>query len=132
PDTRLDKQRAHGACFPKSLALQQIEIFTKSGQTVLDPFLGVGTTLDAAAELGRNGIGIELNGAFARVARKDLKAANARGLSHKVYVDDARNLTQRIQPESVDFVLTSPPYSTLLKSVKGNFAYKWREHSTLD
>jgi hypothetical protein len=27
--------------------------------------------------------------------------------------------------------LTSPPYATLLRTVKGNFAYKWREHSAL-
>jgi len=132
PDTRLEKQRAHGACFPKSLAFQQIEIFTKSGETVLDPFLGVGTTLDAAMELGRNGIGIELNAEFADIAKSDLKYAEELGLSQQVIIDDARNLTQHVRKESVDFILTSPPYSTLLKSVKGNFAYKWREHSTLN
>lgn len=132
PDTRLDKQRAHGACFPKSLAFQQIEIFTKTGETVLDPFLGVGTTLDAAMELGRNGIGIELNPKFAAIAKHDLRFAADLSLSQRVIIDDARNLTRHVKPESVDFILTSPPYSTLLKSVKGNFAYKWREHSTLD
>ncbi|MDX6270023.1 MAG: hypothetical protein QOD28_1246 [Acidobacteriota bacterium] len=132
PDTRLNKQRVHGACFPKSLAFQQIEIFTKAGETVLDPFLGVGTTLDAAMELGRNGIGIELNPEFAEIAKNDLKYAEELSLSQQVIIDDARNLTQHVKKESVDFILTSPPYSTLLKSVKGNFAYKWREHSTLN
>jgi DNA modification methylase len=132
PDTRLEKQRVHGACFPKSLAFQQIEIFTKTGETVLDPFLGVGTTLDAALELGRNGIGIELNPKFAEIAKRDLKYAEELGSSQKIIIDDARNLTKHIKQESVDFILTSPPYSALLKSVKGNFAYKWREHSTLN
>ena len=132
PDTRLEKQRVHGASFPKSLALQQIEIFTRAGDTVLDPFLGVGTTLDAADELGRNGIGIELNEEFASIARGDLDRKPHLGVSQRVIVDDARNLDQHLAPESVDFVLTSPPYSTLLKSIKGNFAYKWREHSTLN
>jgi len=132
PDTRSAKQRTHGACFPKSLAIQQIEIFTKSGDTVLDPFLGVGTTLDAAVELRRNGIGIELNPEFAAIARKDLQRARELNLSHTILVDDSRNLRSLVKAESVDFVLTSPPYSTLLKSVKGNFAYKWREHSTLN
>jgi DNA modification methylase len=132
PDTRSPKQRIHGACFPKSLALQQIEIFTKSGDTVLDPFLGVGTTLDAAVELRRNGIGFELNPEFAAIASKDLQRARELGLSHTIFVDDSRNLARLVKAESVDFILTSPPYSTLLKSVKGNFAYKWREHSTLN
>jgi len=132
PDTRTEKQRAHGACFPKSLALQQIEIFTKRGETVLDPFVGVGTTLDAAMESGRNGIGIELNPKFARLARRDLKHANKLSLSQMIIIDDARNLTAHLQEASIDFILTSPPYSTLLKSVRGNFAYKWREHSTID
>ncbi|HKP45553.1 MAG TPA: DNA methyltransferase [Pyrinomonadaceae bacterium] len=132
PDTRPEKQRNHGACFPKSLALQQIEIYTKANETVLDPFLGVGTTLDAALELKRNGIGVELNRHFADIAKKDLKPARRNGLSHRVIVADARNLSRHIPKESVDFVLTSPPYATLLKSVKGNFAYKWREHSTIN
>ncbi len=132
PDIRSAKQRTHGACFPKSLALQQIEIFTKRGATVLDPFVGVGTTLDAAMELGRNGVGIELNPKFARLARRDIKHARKLRVSQTVIVDDARNMLAHIQKESIDFLLTSPPYSTLLKSVKGNFAYKWREHSTID
>lgn len=132
PDTRTGKQRFHGACFPKSLALQQIEIFTKRGQTVFDPFVGVGTTLDAAMELGRNGIGIDLNSDFVELAKESVKEAAALGVSQNIYLDDAQNLEKYIKPESVDFILTSPPYATLLKSIKGNFAYKWREHSTLN
>jgi len=115
-----------------SLALQQIEIFTKRGGTVLDPFVGVGTTLDAAMKLERNGIGIELNPKFARLARRDIKQAQKVGLSQTVIVDDARNMTAHVPKNSIDFLLTSPPYSTLLKSVRGNFAYKWREHSAID
>jgi DNA modification methylase len=132
PDTRTDKQRQHGACFPKSLASQQIQIFTKRGETVLDPFVGVGTTLDAAEELSRRGIGIELNPKFARLAIRDLKRSGAFGRTQRVIIDDARRLTSHVKKNSVDFILTSPPYGTLLKSVKGDFAYKWREHSTLD
>ena len=132
PDTRSDKQRTHGACFPKSLAIQQIEIFTKKGEVVLDPFVGVGTTLDAALESGRNGVGIELNPAFAEIARRDTKRSKESGLFQRVIIDDARNMAAHIKEESVNFILTSPPYSTLLKNVRGNFAYKWREHSTLD
>jgi DNA modification methylase len=131
PDTRSDKQRFHGASFPESLARQQIEIYTKAGQTVLDPFVGVGTTLDACAELGRRGIGIDLNAQFIDMAREDL-VDHPNGADQTLIVDDARRLASHVKPGSVDLVLTSPPYGSLLKNVKGAFAYKWREHSTLD
>lgn len=131
PDTRTEKQRNHGAAFPRSLALQQISIYTKAGETVLDPFVGVGTTLDACAELGRRGIGIELNKEFARLAETEL-AEHANGPMQQVIVGDACRLTEYVKPDSVDFLLTSPPYGSLLKNVKGAFAYKWREHSTID
>jgi len=132
PDTRSAKQKTHGACFPKNLARQQIEMFTKRGDLVLDPFVGVGTTLDAARELGRNGVGMELNAGFAKIARRDLRLNRKNGSTLKVIKGDARNMLSHVDPDSVDFVLTSPPYATLLKSVKGNFAYKWREHSSLN
>jgi DNA modification methylase len=131
PDTRSDKQRFHGAAFPESLARQQIEIFTKRGQVVLDPFVGVGTTLDACANLGRRGIGIDLSQEFIDLARQDLAEHPNRG-DQTLIVDDARRLAQHVAPGSVDLVLTSPPYGSLLKNVKGSFAYKWREHSTLN
>lgn len=132
PDTRSKKQREHGACFPKSLALQQISIFTKKRELVLDPFVGVGTTLDAACELGRRGIGIELNDEFASIAQKDLVASGYTSEQARVIVDDARNMESYVASDSVDFILTSPPYSDLLKNISGSFAYKWREHSNID
>lgn len=124
---RSDKQRRHGAAFPQTLAEAQIKIYTKTGELVFDPFLGVGTTSDAAEALGRRSIGIELNPEFVKLARRDLKHSK----KHRVICDDVRNLTQHIKQNSVDLILTSPPYATLLKTVKGNFAYKWREHSEL-
>lgn len=131
PDTRSEKQRLHGACFPLSLAREQIEIYTRTGQTVLDPFVGVGTTIDACEETGRRGVGIELNPEFADVAREGV-ALMPGGHQHRVIVGDACQMQEYIPRESVDFLLTSPPYGPLLKNVKGAFAYKWQEHSTID
>src|SRR6266568_7484106 len=71
-DVRSEKQRIHGASFPQSLAEHQILTYTKRGETVLDPFVGVGTTLDACAALERNGIGVELNPAFVKLAKESL------------------------------------------------------------
>lgn len=130
PDVRSDKQREHGAAFPQSLARQQIEIYTRLGETVLDPFVGVGTTLDACAELGRRGVGIELNPRFAELAQTDL-AQREDGELQTVIQGDALRLTELVEPETCDFLLTSPPYGSLLKNVKGAFPYKWQDHSKL-
>lgn len=51
----------HTAVFPKELALRHIRTWTEEGDTVLDPFMGSGTSGLAALELGRNFIGCELN-----------------------------------------------------------------------
>jgi DNA modification methylase len=127
PDTRTKKQRLHGAAFPMSLAKQQISIYTSKGQIVLDPFVGVGTTLDACAALGRRGIGVELNEAYVSLAAADLEDFPEQTLIS----GDSLHLDRYLEPESVDMVITSPPYGNLLKQVKGAFAYKWQEHSRI-
>jgi DNA modification methylase len=127
PDTRSAKQKLHGAAFPMSLAKQQISTYTRVGGVVLDPFLGVGTTLDACAELGRRGVGVEINPEYHALAQGDLGDTP----EQRVILGDAMHLDKHVEPESVDFVLTSPPYGNLLRNVKGSFAYKWKEHSTI-
>jgi len=54
-------RRAHIAPFPYELPARLIRAFTFVGETVLDPFMGSGTTMLAARDLGRNGIGYEIN-----------------------------------------------------------------------
>ncbi len=54
------KKLDHGAVMPEQLACKVIENFTKKGDTVLDPFMGTGTTGIAASKLGRSFVGIEL------------------------------------------------------------------------
>ncbi len=56
--------KGHSAVFPKSLPAWFIRLFTEEGDMVLDPFAGSGTTLEAAGELNRNSIGIEVNRGF--------------------------------------------------------------------
>ncbi len=56
-----EKQRSHLAVFPEELAQRLIKMFSFVGETVLDPFLGSGTTSLAARNSGRDSIGYEIN-----------------------------------------------------------------------
>jgi DNA modification methylase len=61
---------AHFATFPPKLVEPCIKAGSRVGDTVLDPFLGSGTTALVADRLGRDAIGIELNPTYAEMARK--------------------------------------------------------------
>ncbi len=125
-DRRTDKQREHGAAFPGALVRQQIRLYTQRGQTVLDPFLGVGTTLEAAASLGRRGVGIELDPGFAASAKADLPDDGTQA----VHVGDCRAVLPTLPDDLAHLVVTSPPYADLLHRVQGAFGDRWREHTT--
>jgi len=60
------------AAFPEEIPRRLIKLFTMVGETVLDPFLGSGTTLRVARELGRKGIGYEIDLELKDVIRKKL------------------------------------------------------------
>jgi DNA modification methylase len=59
---------AHFATMPPELAERCVKAGSKTGDTILDPFSGAGTTALVASRLGRNAIGIELNPAYAKLA----------------------------------------------------------------
>lgn len=117
PDAQIERQ--HPAPFSFTDVGRLIRFFTKKGHTVLDPFVGVGSTLKACALDGRNGIGIELNPMFAELTR-DRLATEVRDMfstvgEQRILEGDARDIVATIPDESVDFVVTSPPYWSILK-----------------
>lgn len=61
--------RHHPAPFPLDLAERLIRMFSFVGDTVLDPFMGTGTTNIAAAKWGRNSIGVEVDSHYWKMAR---------------------------------------------------------------
>lgn len=78
-----EKQEKHLAMFPEEIPRRLIRMFTFTGDTVLDPFLGSGTTCLAAKKLGRNSIGYEINGRFLPLIREKL------GISQEGETEDA-------------------------------------------
>jgi len=67
-----EKQDKHLAMFPEELPRRLIKMFSFVGDTVLDPFLGSGTTSLAAKNLERNSIGYEINEGFLPTIRAKL------------------------------------------------------------
>ncbi|MBA7636903.1 hypothetical protein ES703_44531 [subsurface metagenome] len=110
----------HGATFSVALAERAIKMYTKKSDLVLDPFLGVGSTLIAAKKLDRKGLGIELYERFVKISRdllyqKDLFSK----YEPHVIQDDCRNLLKYVQPDAVQLMFTSPPYANFIhKSVE--------------
>ena len=64
------------AAFPEEIPRRLIKLFTMVGETVFDPFAGSGTTLKVAQELGRRGIGYEIDLELKKVMRKKLGGEN--------------------------------------------------------
>jgi DNA modification methylase len=62
--------KSHPAPYPPELAERLVRMFSFVGDTVLDPFLGTGTTSAAAAKWGRNSIGVEVDPHYFQMAVK--------------------------------------------------------------
>jgi len=108
----------HPAMFPSALATRLIESFTnKEAKNILDPFAGVGSTLIAAKNLGKTGIGIELSTKFSEIAKQRCKQRtllDTESGSAMIYHANALDLLDYVSEESIDFVVTSPPYWDIL------------------
>lgn len=133
-----ENKLSHPAMFPSELVKRLILAYTRKGEWVLDPFLGIGSTLIACKETGRNGIGIEISEEYCKIAEKRLKnfkvptvmtldLSNFKKENENqekpksqiktkqiIYCDDANNLLQYSQPNTIDLCVTSPPYWDIL------------------
>lgn len=117
----------HPAVYPIALPAHFIKLFTHPGELVLDPFVGIGTTLIAARDLNRNAIGFDLKKEYIESAKKRLAQTTLASGSQQILIDDdAKNIPEYIQPETVSLSVTSPPYANMLnhkrlnKSIRGN------------
>jgi DNA modification methylase len=86
--------RNHSAAFPVELPAWFIKLFTHSGDLVLDPFIGSGTTAVAAIQLGRNYLGIDISQEYIDLSRKRIAEIQVR---LPIIAEDQENY----QPESL-------------------------------
>jgi site-specific DNA-methyltransferase (adenine-specific) len=84
-----EKQTKHIAAYPLELPERLIKMFTFVGETVLDPFLGSGTTSLAAQNLNRNSIGYEINEGFIPIIKERLKVGQYLYSTSKHTVENA-------------------------------------------
>jgi len=73
-DLNHKEARLRSAAYPFELAYRLVSMFSVKGDTVLDPFLGTGTTLAAALAAGRNGLGCEMDESLAEPIRAGLSS----------------------------------------------------------
>ena len=88
------------AAFPDEIPSRLIKLFTFAGETVFDPFLGSGTTLKVARELGRRGIGYEIDLELREVIKKKLGLDYHRWTGEDYSLEEktgARNLRKNLQ-----------------------------------
>ena len=67
------KLSGHPAPFPEELPNRLIKLFSFHGDTVLDPFIGSGTTAVSAKKLGRKFVGYDINPEYIKIAKNRLK-----------------------------------------------------------
>ncbi|MRT17391.1 site-specific DNA-methyltransferase [Vitellibacter sp. q18] len=117
------RQDGHIAMFPEELPKRLIKMFAFKGDTVLDPFMGSGTTSLAAKNLERNSIGYEINPEFVNIAKQklninqaDISGTRYEFLNDELTIDcekefenlqyrfvDFQNLDKKIDPKKLQF-----------------------------
>ena len=111
-------EKLHPAPFSFTDVARLIRFFTKEGGVVLDPFVGVGSTLKACALEGRKGIGFELNPKYTELAnlrlQTELRDLFINDADQAIHLGDARKLAPKLPHHSIDFIVTSPPYWSIL------------------
>lgn len=141
--TSEERSTKHPALFPQELVERLINIYTKDpGEVILDPFMGIGSTVLAAQNTNKQGVGVELNPEFVSIAKERLKNNQLDLLKSPndvqsdfapvIFNDDSRQLSNHIEENSVDLVVTSPPYWDILNQKRTADKKEIRNYSDSD
>ena len=114
-------KNVHPAVYPIALPAKWIDVLTHKGDLILDPFVGIGTTLIAAQDLQRNAVGFDLNKEYIDYAKKRLGQQRLEDSTKQILInDDALNIPDYLEGEIVSLVITSPPYANMLNKSRLN------------
>lgn len=115
----------HPATFSPTMISDFINFFTKEGMKVLDPFCGIGSTMEACRRTGRIGYGTELNTKYYNLILKRVPE-----FTNNIFNSDA-TLIPTLPIKGIDFCISSPPYWDILNRSTKDFEKK-RESKNLD
>ncbi|MFH1860509.1 MAG: DNA methyltransferase [bacterium] len=103
------KQDGHIAMFPEELPTRLIKMFSFSGETVLDPFLGSGTTVLAARNLGRSSVGYEINADFIPTIKSKLNMKQSDlAATEYIFLNDSVKTDQNNKIEKLPYIFKDP------------------------
>ncbi len=134
PPRRKENEILHPAKYPETLIEEFVRFFTKENAWVIDPFLGTGSTLIAAGNSNRNGVGIEINKKYYNISKNRV---NKGDYASKLFplLGSSLELNKLLRknkslPNEYDFAITSPPYWNQLD--RNTIRQKGRKESGLD
>jgi len=124
PPPRNKNEILHPAKYPETLVELFVNIFSKPNDLVFDPMSGTGSSQLAALKLQRRAFGFELMPEFADIANKRIRTAHSGSLFDDVVINEDLVVTADaiaedsylIKPGEFDYVVTSPPYWSMLRN----------------
>lgn len=122
PNLQHKLRSLHGGQKPPDLCADIIGIFTKEGQRILDPMMGVGGVLIGAARCGRNATGIELNKQWIDIYKEVCRREQIKEM--ETICGDALNVLKTFSNTSFDMIFTDIPYWKMDKARRSKGAYK--------
>jgi len=122
PNLQHALRNRHGGQKPPDLCADLLRVFTKEGQLVLDPFMGVGGTLLGASRCGRRAVGIEINPTWIGIYRE---VCAREGLEVQETLEgDAVERLRGLEGRAFDCVLTDVPYWSMDTVSRSRGTYK--------
>lgn len=134
---RKKHEKKHPAKYPESLVRELIKTFTEEGDSVLDPMVGTGSAVIAALQTHRSGFGVDLLPEYVEIAKQRIEEYTGPSLFDELYPSteyfvtqgDARSLGKlsEVGGRSFDYIITSPPYWSMLQNPGSENQRKRRE-----
>lgn len=124
----------HPAMFPGMLVERLIASFLRpEASVILDPFCGSGSTVVAAERLGKTGVGFELSPEYVELATTRLKETADDAVPRStIHQASSFEILTKLEPESVDLCITSPPYWNILNQRRTADYKEVRHYGNLD